>query len=153
MFFGCTLVKAQKVYAVDFEFQADVTVFVVDYENQADLNVYVVDYEIQVGTNDGRWYFTQYAHEAEKKIYFVEYKIQADLTIHYVEYAHQAGWLNPAKKSLMSSADRSPYIRTERISPEFGGLSSTPPFGGTGIPINFTKALQRRLITDNFIFR
>ena len=36
--------KAQKVFSVQYESQADVKVFVVDYESQADLKVYKVTY-------------------------------------------------------------------------------------------------------------
>jgi hypothetical protein len=41
--------NAQKVYAVQYQNQADVKVFVVNYENQADVKVYFVDYENQAG--------------------------------------------------------------------------------------------------------
>jgi hypothetical protein len=51
MFLSFNSVKAQKVFSVDYENQADVKVFVVNYENQADLKVYKVkyDYENQAG--------------------------------------------------------------------------------------------------------
>jgi hypothetical protein len=52
--------KAQKVFSVNYQNQADVKVFVVKYENQADLKVYKVKYPNQVGQNDGRWFFTDY---------------------------------------------------------------------------------------------
>ncbi len=66
------IAKAQKVYSVDYENQADVKVFVVQYENQADLNVYKVKYENQ-----------------------------ADLKIYFVQYENQAGWKKNSKMSLM----------------------------------------------------
>ncbi len=39
------ITKAQKVYSVDYENQADIKVYVVLYENQADLLVYKVKYD------------------------------------------------------------------------------------------------------------
>ena len=47
--------KAQKVFSVDYESQADVKVFVVEYASQADLKVFKVDYSSQAGKNDGAW--------------------------------------------------------------------------------------------------
>ena len=41
--------KAQKVFSVDYQSQADVKVYVVKYESQADLKIYFVDYESQAG--------------------------------------------------------------------------------------------------------
>jgi len=41
--------KAQKIFIVDYESQADVRVFVVKYESQADLKVFKVKYESQAG--------------------------------------------------------------------------------------------------------
>jgi hypothetical protein len=91
-------VKAQKVYSVDYENQAEVKVFVVQYENQADLKVCKVKYENQAGENDGKWFFTNYANQAKKKIYFVKYENQADVKIYFVNYENQAGWRNNSKK-------------------------------------------------------
>jgi hypothetical protein len=59
--------KAQKVFSVEHENQADVKVFVVDYENQADLKVYKVKYENQAGQNNGKWFFTKYATRPKRK--------------------------------------------------------------------------------------
>ena len=95
------LTKAQKVFSVDYESQADVKVFVVDYESQADLLVYKVSYESQAGNNDGKWFFTDYESQAKKKIYFVKYESQADLKIYFCKYESQAGWKNSSKKQLM----------------------------------------------------
>ena len=94
-------IKAQKVFTVDYENQADVKVFVVNYENQADLKVFKVKYENQAGSNDGKWFFTQYSNQAKKKVYFVKYENQADLKIYFVDYENQAGWRNSSKKSLL----------------------------------------------------
>ena len=47
--FSFTGIKAQKIFSVDYENQADVKVFVVKYENQADLKIYFVEYENQAG--------------------------------------------------------------------------------------------------------
>lgn len=101
MILGFGSVKAQKVYSVDYENQADVKVFVVNYENQADLKVYKVKYENQAGNNDGKWFFTQYSNQAKKKVFFVKYENQADLKIYFVDYENQAGWRNNSKKSLL----------------------------------------------------
>jgi hypothetical protein len=95
------LAKAQKVYSVDYENQADVKVFVVKYENQADLKVYKVKYENQAQGNDGKWFFTKYENQAKKKIFFVKYENQADLKIFFVEYENQAGWRSSSKKHLL----------------------------------------------------
>lgn len=56
LFFSPTI-KAQKVYTVPYENQADVKVFVVEYANNADLKVYKVEYSNQTGNNDGKWFF------------------------------------------------------------------------------------------------
>jgi hypothetical protein len=61
-------IKAQKVFTVDYENQADVKVFVVNYENQADLKVFKVKYENQAGSNDGKWFFTQYSNQAKTSL-------------------------------------------------------------------------------------
>ena len=44
---GAKQLLAQKMYSVDYENQADVSVFVVEYANQADLKVFKVDYSNQ----------------------------------------------------------------------------------------------------------
>ena len=56
--------KCQKIFSVDYENQADVKVYVVNYENQADIKVFKVKYENQSGTNDGNWFFANYANQA-----------------------------------------------------------------------------------------
>lgn len=96
LFFGVT--KAQKVYSVDYENQADVKVFVVNYENQADLKVYKVKYENQAKGNEGKWFFTPYQNQAKKKLYFVKYENQADLKIYFVAFEKQAGWQKLLRK-------------------------------------------------------
>lgn len=101
LLFNIGLVKAQKVFSVDYENQADVKVFVVKYENQADLKVYKVKYENQAQGNNGKWFFTKYANQAKKKIFFVKYETQADLKIFFVEYENQAGWRSSSKKHLL----------------------------------------------------
>ena len=63
--------------------------------------VFSVDYESQAGSNDGKWFFTQYGSQAKKKIFFVDYESRADLKIFFVEYESQAGWRTNSKKSLM----------------------------------------------------
>jgi hypothetical protein len=93
--------NAQKVFAVQYENQADVKVFVVKYENQADLKIYKVKYENQAGKNNGAWFFTKYKNQSKKKIYFVTYENQADLKIYVVKYKNQAGWREKSKQHLM----------------------------------------------------
>lgn len=99
LFFSLTI-KAQKVYKVPYENQADVKVCVVEYSNNADLRVFKVEYENQTGNNDGKWFFTEYGNQADKKIFFTEYTNQADIKICYVEYSNQAGWNDTSKKKL-----------------------------------------------------
>jgi hypothetical protein len=98
---AATSIKAQKVFSVKYESQADVKVFVVKYESQADLKVYKVKYESQAGNNDGKWFFTDYESQAKKKIFFVDYESQADIKIFFVDYESQVGWKNSAKKQLL----------------------------------------------------
>lgn len=93
--------KAQKVFSVNYQNQADIKVFVVKYENQADLKVYQVNYSNQAGENNGRWFFTNYENQANKKIFFVDYENQADLKIFFVAYQNQAGWRNSSKRHLL----------------------------------------------------
>ena len=59
VFSSITVCKAQKVFSVNYENQADVKVFVVDYENQADLLVYKVNYENQAGKNNVQEYLSE----------------------------------------------------------------------------------------------
>lgn len=92
--------KAQSVYSVKYESQADISVYEVDYESQADLLVYKVDYESQAD-EDGLWYYVDYESQADKTIYFVDYESQADLKIYYVKYESQAGWKNRSKSHLL----------------------------------------------------
>ena len=76
-------------------------VFAVQYENQADVKVFVVKYENQAGKNNGAWFFTKYKNQSKKKIYFVTYENQADLKIYVVKYKSQAGWREKSKQHLM----------------------------------------------------
>ena len=68
IFFNNLNLHAQKVYSVDYSSQADVKVFVADYESRADLIVYKVNYSSQAGTNDGNWFFVDYASQADKRM-------------------------------------------------------------------------------------
>ena len=43
------MIQAQKVYSVDYDYQADVKVYVVNYDYQADLKIFFVDYNYQAG--------------------------------------------------------------------------------------------------------
>jgi hypothetical protein len=51
LFLSVSAPRAQKVYSVNYESQADVKVYVVQYESQADLNVYKVKYESQASAS------------------------------------------------------------------------------------------------------
>jgi len=92
---------SQKVYTVNYDYQADIKVFVTNYEYQADLLVYKVKYDYQAKENTGLWFFTDHSYQAKKKIYFTKYDYQADIKICYVSYEYQAKWRNPEKKHLL----------------------------------------------------
>jgi len=94
-------VKAQKVYSVQYDYQADIKVFVTQYDYQADLLVYKVKYDYQAKENRGLWYFTEYDYQSDKKIFFTDYDYQADLKIYFVEYDYQAKWKNMNKMHLL----------------------------------------------------
>ena len=95
-----TPLKAQKIFKVKYESQADIKVYIVKYESQCDLKVFNVKYESQA-KKDGLWYAEKYESQADKKIYFVYYESQADLKIYFVDYESQAGWKNNAKSHLL----------------------------------------------------
>ena len=99
------LLKAQKVFSVNYESQADVKLFVTQYESQADLLVFVEEYESRANGNEGRWFFESYESRADKKVFFVEYESQADLKIFFVQYESRAGWRNREKMHLMFRQD------------------------------------------------
>jgi len=46
---------AQKIYSVNYDYQADIKIFVTQYEYQADLLVYKVKYDYQAKGNQGLW--------------------------------------------------------------------------------------------------
>ena len=60
-------IDAQKVYSVNYDYQADIKVFVTNYDYQADLLVYKVKYDYQAKENKGLWFFTEYDYQADKK--------------------------------------------------------------------------------------
>ena len=101
IFFNILNVQAQKVYAVDAAYKADVKVFVVSSAYQADLLVYKVSSNYQAGDNDGKWFFTDSDYQADKNIYFVASDYQDDLKIYFVSSAYQAGWKKVSKKYLL----------------------------------------------------
>ncbi|HRZ76442.1 MAG TPA: DUF6150 family protein [Bacteroidales bacterium] len=45
----CQHISAQKVYSVEYPYQADLKVFATVYNYQADLKVYKVEYDYQAG--------------------------------------------------------------------------------------------------------
>jgi len=95
-----TSLKAQKIFKVKYESQADIKVYIVKYESQCDLKVFNVKYESQA-KKDGLWYPVKYESQADQKVYFVDYESQADLKIYFVNYESQAGWKNNAKSHLL----------------------------------------------------
>lgn len=82
--------NAQKVYSVNYEYQADVKVYVVKNEYQADAR-----------ENKGIWYFTKYSYQADKKVYFTDYEYRADLKVYFTDQQYRAGWKNAQKRHLM----------------------------------------------------
>ena len=50
---------SQKIYSVDYSYQADFKVFVVEYPYQADLKIYKVDYDYKAKGNSGLWFFVK----------------------------------------------------------------------------------------------
>lgn len=95
--------NAQKIYSVDYAYQADVKVFVVDKEYKADLVVYRTDkdYKAKASENKGIWNFCSHAYQADKKIYFVDKEYQSDLKIYFTDKEYKAGWKKAEKKPLM----------------------------------------------------
>ena len=87
-----SIIKAQKIFSVDYASQADIKIYVADYESMSDLSVFKVDYESRAGKNDGNWFFVEYVSKADKKIFFVEHSSQADIIIFFVDYSSRAGW-------------------------------------------------------------
>ena len=77
---------SQKVYSVQYDYQADIKVFVTQYDYQADLLVYKVQDDYQVKDNKGLWFFTEQSYQANKKVFFTQYDYQADLKIYFVNY-------------------------------------------------------------------
>lgn len=100
---GAFEAKAQKIYEVEKEYQADVKVFVVEKEYQADLIVYGTDkeYLARASENRGIWYFVDVPYKADKKLYQVEKEYQADLKIYFTDSEYLAGWRNASKRYLM----------------------------------------------------
>ena len=88
----------QRVYVVDYAFQADVKVCEVSYPNQADVLVYVAPYPHRAKGNRGSWYFTEFRFMSEKTVFFTKYRYQADVKVYFVGYLSQAKWRNPEKK-------------------------------------------------------
>lgn len=92
---------SQKIYSVDYSYQADFKVFVVEYPYQADLKIYRVDYDYKAKGNSGLWFFVKNQYQADKKIFYTDYEYQSDLKIYFVKYNYQAGWNKSSKKHLL----------------------------------------------------
>lgn len=86
--------KAQKIYSVDHEYQADFKVFVVDAEYKADLIVFRTDKEYMARKNEnkGIWFFCPHEYQADKKVFFTKREYQADLKIYFTDHEYRAGW-------------------------------------------------------------
>ena len=96
-----SLLLSQKIYSVDYSYQADFKVFVVEYPYQADLKIYRVDYDYKAKGNSGLWFFVKNQYQADKKIFYTDYEYQSDLKIYFVKYNYQAGWNKSSKKHLL----------------------------------------------------
>ena len=70
-------------------------------ESRADLLVFKHRAESRAKSNEGDWFFVEYASRTDKKICFVTTESRADLKICYVTTESRAGWRNSAKKGLM----------------------------------------------------
>lgn len=95
------IVKAQKIYSTNYDYQADIKVFVVSHDYKADLLVYKVDAEYKAVNNKGLWFFVDNDYQADKKVFFTNHDYQADLKIYFVEHSYQAAWKNIEKKHLL----------------------------------------------------
>lgn len=94
---------AQKIFPVDYAYQADVKVYVVDHAYQSDLKVYWVDYAY-AAKEVGKWFRVKYDYQADIKVYFVDHAYEADLKIFYVKYAYEAGWTDNDLTHLLQPA-------------------------------------------------
>ena len=92
---------SQKVFEVEYKYQADISVQVVDASYKADLLVFKAKSALEVDGNNGVWFFTKEAYTASKKLYFVSNEYQSDLRIYYVKERYKAGWKNPEKRYLL----------------------------------------------------
>ena len=63
--------------------------------------VYAVDSQWQADGNEGKWYFTDSEWQADKKVYFVDSEWQADLKIYFVDSEWQAGWEDKSTIHIM----------------------------------------------------
>lgn len=88
----------QKVYVVDYPFQADVKLYEVRYPGQADVLVYKSKYRHQATGNKGYWFFTRTRYAADKTVFFVKYSYQADVKVYFVRYPSQSTWRNQEMK-------------------------------------------------------
>lgn len=77
IFFNILNVQAQKVYAVDAAYKADVKVFVVSSAYQADLLVYKVSSNYQAGDNDGKWFFYRFRLSSRQEHIFCRLRLSS----------------------------------------------------------------------------
>lgn len=95
--------RAQKMYSVGSEYQADVKVYVVDSEYKADLIVYKTKRhsDAKANENKGIWYFCDSKYKADKTVYFTDREYKADLKVFFTDKKYRAGWKKPEKKHLL----------------------------------------------------
>lgn len=94
--------KAQKVFKVDSQFDADVKIYETDVKSDADLIVFKVSSKFDTGGNRGHWYFVDTRSEADKKVFFVSSQFDADVKVYFTDIRSEAEWKNAGKKNFFN---------------------------------------------------
>ncbi|WP_231562619.1 DUF6150 family protein [Muricauda sp. MAR_2010_75] len=94
--------RAQRIFEVKAEYNADFNIFVVDRDYKADLLVFKVDRDYKAKDNAGLWYFTDLEYNADVKVFFVDRDYKSDLKIFFVDRDYRAGWRNEKIRSKLS---------------------------------------------------
>lgn len=84
------VLKAQKIYSVDHEYQADLVVYKTDKE-----------YRAKKEENKGIWFITDKAYCADKKVFLVDREYKADFKVFFTDKEYRAGWKKNDKKPLI----------------------------------------------------
>jgi len=92
---------AQRMYIVDHESQAELTVFITERMSEADLVVFKEQYPSRAKGNDGYWFFESFPSRADKRIFISKYRSRAELIICFTQYRSRAGWRKQQKKHLL----------------------------------------------------